>query len=209
MNDGRRKKTLTHHGAKVGVFPFGIRRRFMARLMFYICLLYILVDNESRRRLWIGREAVGNRFYSSIEVSSSSYIILQAHSVYNMRASQCTRETAAHCAYTPSSAYFLCAAASFAGCIEVCCCCWWRCCTLRTPWAPKRPENFGTCFRNFGAEENRVRPRAPTRRCEWLAISASCVQRRARKQNGNKEKIKNYKKLFYIMLYTKLRWLIL
>jgi len=51
MNDGRRKKTHTHHGAtKVGVFPFRIRRRFMARLMFYICLLYILLDNESRRR---------------------------------------------------------------------------------------------------------------------------------------------------------------
>lgn len=49
MNDGSReeKKTHTHHhGAKVGVFPFGIRRRFMARLMFYyiicVCLLYIL-----------------------------------------------------------------------------------------------------------------------------------------------------------------------
>jgi hypothetical protein len=35
---------------KVGVFPFGIRRRFMACLMFHICLLYILLDNENRRR---------------------------------------------------------------------------------------------------------------------------------------------------------------
>jgi len=78
--------THTHHGAKVGVFPFGIRRRFMARLMFYICLLYILLDNESRRRrFWIGREAVGNRFYSSIEVSSSSHIytLYCTHIMYN------------------------------------------------------------------------------------------------------------------------------
>jgi len=50
MMGEEKRHTHTHHGAKVGVFPFGIRRRFMARLMFYIRLLYILLDNESRRR---------------------------------------------------------------------------------------------------------------------------------------------------------------
>lgn len=163
---------------------------------------------------WIGREAVGNRFYSSIEVSSSSsiytYIILHAYSAHNMLASQCTRYTAAHCAYIihplPPTFYVRprrlravlrsaaaappAAAAAAAADGDA------------TPSAPRPRNDQKTLVLAFGisARGNRVRPRAPTRRCEWLALTASWVRRlrRARKQNENKEKIK---KKFYIMLY--------
>lgn len=43
MMGEEKRRTHSHtpyHGAKVGVFPFGIRRRFMARLMFYIYVCY-------------------------------------------------------------------------------------------------------------------------------------------------------------------------